>query len=70
MKTYRLGRFLQLAGLLILPFSIVSQLDDKVGLGQSMLISAAAHCCSIQVTFFRIVSASDDRHVLWQGLPE
>lgn len=40
MKTYRLGRFLQLAGLLILPFSIVSQLDDKVGLGQSMLISA------------------------------
>ena len=40
MKTYRVGRFLQLAGLFILPFSIVSQLEDKVGLGQSMLISA------------------------------
>jgi hypothetical protein len=40
MKTYRVGRFLQLAGLFILPFSIVSQLEDKIGLGQSMLISA------------------------------
>lgn len=36
----RIGRLLQLLGLIILPFSIVSQLVEKVGLGQSMLISA------------------------------
>ena len=36
----RIGRLLQLLGLVILPFSIVSQLVEKVGLGQSMLISA------------------------------
>ena len=35
-----LGRFLQGLGLLILPFSIASQLVNKVGLAQSMLISA------------------------------
>lgn len=37
---YALGRTLQLAGLLILPFAIVSELVDRVGLGRSMLISA------------------------------
>jgi hypothetical protein len=35
-----IGRFLQLLGLLILPFAIVSELVEKVGLGQSLLISA------------------------------
>jgi hypothetical protein len=39
-RNYFLGRFLQLVGLLILPFSVVSELVEKVGLGQSMLISA------------------------------
>jgi hypothetical protein len=37
---YPLGRTLQLVGLLILPFAIVSELVGKVGLGQSMLIAA------------------------------
>lgn len=37
---YRIARTLQLIGLVILPFAIVSQLVEKVGLGQSMLISA------------------------------
>jgi hypothetical protein len=41
MSRYRIGRLLQLFGLLILPFAIASQLMDKVGLGQSLLISAA-----------------------------
>jgi hypothetical protein len=40
MSRYRLGRFLQLVGLLILPFSVVSEVVERVGLGQSMLISA------------------------------
>ena len=40
MTRYRLGRVLQLLGLLILPFGIVSELVDKVGLGQSLLIAA------------------------------
>jgi hypothetical protein len=40
MWRYRIGRLLQLVGLLILPFAIVSQLVDRVGLAQSMLISA------------------------------
>ncbi len=40
MWRYRIGRLLQVAGLLILPFAIVSQLEDAVGLGQSLLISA------------------------------
>ncbi|MFO0909277.1 MAG: hypothetical protein U0794_13155 [Isosphaeraceae bacterium] len=38
--TYRLGRALQFLGLLILPFAIASELMEKVGLGQSMLIAA------------------------------
>ncbi len=36
----RFGRVLQFVGLLILPFGIASELMNKVGLGQSMLISA------------------------------
>jgi hypothetical protein len=39
MTRYRLGRSLQLIGLLVLPFAIVSELVEKVGLGQSLLIS-------------------------------
>jgi hypothetical protein len=35
-----LARFLQLLGLLILPFAIVSDLVGRVSLGQSLLISA------------------------------
>jgi hypothetical protein len=35
-----LARFLQLLGLLILPFGIASELVGKVGLGQSLLIAA------------------------------
>ncbi|MFO0953923.1 MAG: hypothetical protein U0835_22755 [Isosphaeraceae bacterium] len=38
---YFVGRFLQLIGLLILPFAIASELMEKVGLGQSMLVAAA-----------------------------
>jgi hypothetical protein len=38
---YRSGRFLQLAGLFILPFGIASELMEKVSLGQSMLIALA-----------------------------
>jgi hypothetical protein len=41
MWRYRLGRSLQLLGLLILPFAIASNLVGEVGLGQSMLIAAA-----------------------------
>jgi hypothetical protein len=37
---YRIGRLLQLAGLLILPFAIASELMEKVQLGQAMLIAA------------------------------
>ena len=40
MTRYHLGRSLQLIGLLILPFSVVSEVVEKVGLGRSMLISA------------------------------
>lgn len=40
MTRYRLGRCLQLIGLLILPFSVVSEVVEKVGLGKSLLISA------------------------------
>ena len=36
---YRIGRLLQLAGLLILPQAIVLELLEKVTLGQSMLIA-------------------------------
>jgi hypothetical protein len=35
------ARFLQLVGLLILPFGIASELVGKVALGQSLLIAAA-----------------------------
>jgi hypothetical protein len=41
MWRYRIGRLLQLLGLLILPFAIASELMNKVGLGQSLLIAAA-----------------------------
>lgn len=41
MWRYRIGRSLQLVGLLILPFAIASELVGEVGLGQSMLIAAA-----------------------------
>ncbi len=41
MSRYRLGRFLQFVGLLILPFGIASELVGKVGLGQSLLIAGA-----------------------------
>jgi hypothetical protein len=34
------ARGLQLFGLLILPFGIVSELEEKVSLGQSLLIAA------------------------------
>ncbi len=37
---YRIGRFLQVLGMIILPFGIASELMGKVGLGQSMLIAA------------------------------
>ena len=40
MSRYGLGRMLQFLGLLILPFGIASELVDKVGLGQSMMIAA------------------------------
>jgi hypothetical protein len=40
MLRYRLARFLQFLGLLILPFGITSELMEKVGLGQSLLIAA------------------------------
>jgi hypothetical protein len=36
---YALGRTLQLVGLLILPFAIVSELVGQVGLGKSLLIA-------------------------------
>jgi hypothetical protein len=37
---YYLGRLLQVVGLLLLPFGMASELMDKVGLAQSMLIAA------------------------------
>ncbi len=37
---HKVARSLQFLGLLILPFGIASELMEKVGLGQSMLISA------------------------------
>lgn len=40
MTRHRLGRVFQFVGLLILPFGIASELVEKVGLGQSMLIAA------------------------------
>ncbi len=41
MSRYRVGRLLQVLGMIILPFGIASELVGKVGLGQSMLIAAA-----------------------------
>lgn len=38
---YRLGRFIQLAGLFILPQAIVLELLNRVTLGQSLLIAVA-----------------------------
>ena len=40
MTRQRLGRGLQFLGLLVLPFGIASELVEKVGLGQSLLIAA------------------------------
>lgn len=40
MLRYRIGRFLQMIGMVILPFAIASELMEKVGLGQSLLIAA------------------------------
>ena len=34
---YRIGRFFQVLGMIVLPFGIASELMGKVGLGQSML---------------------------------
>jgi len=39
MSRYRIGRSLQVLGMIILPFGIASELVGKVGLGQSMLIA-------------------------------
>jgi hypothetical protein len=41
MWRYRIGRLLQLLGLLILPFAIASEVVKKVSLGQSLLIAGA-----------------------------
>lgn len=41
MFRYGFGRLVQLVGLFILPFGIVSELLGKVGLGQSLMIAAA-----------------------------
>ncbi len=40
MLRYRIGRVLQMIGMVVLPFGIASELMGKVGLGQSMLIAA------------------------------
>jgi hypothetical protein len=40
MNRYAIGRSLQFLALLVLPFAIVSQLVERVTLGQSMLIAA------------------------------
>ena len=37
---YKLGRFLQLAGLIILPFAISGNVAEKLDLKQSLLLSA------------------------------
>jgi hypothetical protein len=37
---YRIGRFLQVCGMLILPQAIVLELLGRVSLGQSLLIAA------------------------------
>ena len=38
---YRIGRFLQLVGMLILPPAIVGELLGRLTLGQSMLVALA-----------------------------
>jgi hypothetical protein len=40
MIRYRVGRALQVAGMIILPFGIASELMNKVSLGESLLIAA------------------------------
>jgi hypothetical protein len=40
MSRYRIGRLLQVLGMIILPFGIASELVGKVGLGLSLLIAA------------------------------
>ncbi len=39
--SYRLGRLLQVIGLLVLPGAIAAELAGKVSLGQAMLIALA-----------------------------
>jgi hypothetical protein len=41
MWRHRTGRFLQFLGLMILSFAIASELMEKVGLGQALLIAGA-----------------------------
>jgi hypothetical protein len=41
MWRYRVGRLLQVVGMIVLPFGIASELVGRVGLGQSLLIAAA-----------------------------
>jgi hypothetical protein len=40
MSRYKIGRSLQLLGMIILPFGIASELVGKIGLGKSMMIAA------------------------------
>jgi hypothetical protein len=40
MMHYRIGRGLQVLGMVILPFGIASELLGRVGLGQSLLIAS------------------------------
>jgi len=42
---YRLGRALQLAGLIILPVAIAGNVAEKLTLWQSLLISAVGMLC-------------------------
>jgi hypothetical protein len=37
---YRLGRVLQFLGLVILPIAILSELENQLGLGQSLMLAA------------------------------
>jgi hypothetical protein len=38
---YKLGRFLQLAGLIILPFAIAGEVAERVDLKESLALSTA-----------------------------
>jgi hypothetical protein len=40
MSQYRIGRVLQILGMITLPFGIASELVGRVGLGQSLFIAA------------------------------